>query len=160
MEGKMEEGKDFLQLAQDVLGLSIQTLKPNLTEAYGTNKYAEKARERKEELDVQRRSKYDQGPKNLKIFEPGTPIWVQSSESRKWKVKAKVVSKVRKRTYKIVFEDGRISYRNRPKIKIRVEHPNQSSNLEENHGDNMGRQDEDTEPHFQRSKRKKMSMPK
>ena len=98
----------------------------------GTNKYVEKVRNRKEQLGVRRKSKYDESSKDLKTFDPGTAILELNSEYKKWEDKAKIVSKVRKRTYNIEFEDGNISHRNNQKIIIRAENPNQMSNLEEN----------------------------
>lgn len=161
--------KDGFSPVQDVFGHSIQILKPNLAEAYGNNKYAEKAGERKEELDVRRKSKNDQGLKNSKTLEHGTPIWAKNSKSRKWKLKTNLVVKVRNRTYMIVFEDGKISHRNRQKIKIRVEYLNQSSKLEENSNaapkmevddDKIVQMDEERGHHLRRSKRLKTAMRK
>ena len=123
--------EDGFSPTQVVIGRSIPTLLPTLTEALGTNEFVEKAKKKKEMLDFRRKSKFDQTSKNLKPLNPGTTIWVQNSETKRWEDKAKVIAKVRNRTYKIMLQDGKISYRNRRKIKARDEVLANSSYTEE-----------------------------
>ena len=111
--------EDGFSPTQVVFGRSVRTLLPTLTEALGTNQFVEKAREKKVLLDSKRKSKYDVKSRNLKQLMPGTEVWVQNSENLRWEDKEKVIAKLRKCTYKIQFEDGRCSYRNRRKIKVR-----------------------------------------
>ena len=55
-----------------IVGRSIRTLIPTSTEALGINEFIEKIKQKKELLDAQKRSKYDQRSKNLKALDLGT----------------------------------------------------------------------------------------
>ena len=92
---------------------------PTLTEALGTNEFVEKARRRKKLLDERQKARYDLNAKDLKPFEPGTLVWVQNAETGKWDDRAKIMFQVRKRTYKIELDNGRITHRNRKRIRRR-----------------------------------------
>ena len=104
---------DGLSPCQVVFGRSVRTLIPTLTEALGTNQYVEEARERRQKMDAKHKSAYDQHSKDLKPIKDGSSVWVQNQETKKWDRKAKVIRRIRRRTYKIRMEDGKITYRNR-----------------------------------------------
>ena len=104
---------------QVVFGRAVRTLIPTLTEALGTNEFVEKARRRKKLLDHKQKVRYDRNAKDLKPLEPETLIWVQNSETKKWDDTAKIICRIRKRTYKIKMENGRITYRSRQRIRRR-----------------------------------------
>ena len=40
-------------------------------------------------------------------------VWIQNAETKRWDVTAKILSRVRNRTYKLQMDDGRITHRNR-----------------------------------------------
>ena len=105
----------------------MRTLIPTLTEALGTNEFVEKARRRKKFLDHKQTVRYDRNAKDLKPLEPETLIWVQNSETKKWDDTAKIICRIRKRTYKIQMENGRITYRRRKRIRRRESSLNGSS---------------------------------
>ena len=113
---------------QVVFGRAVRTLIPTLTEALGTNEFVEKARKRKKMLDQKQKARYDAHAKDLKSFDPGTLIWVQNAETGKWDDTAKIICKTRKRTYKIELDNGRITHRNRKRIRRRQILPSGSSN--------------------------------
>ena len=123
--------EDGFSPTQVVFGRSLRTLLPTLTEALGTNEFVEQARKTKEMLDSKRNAKFNQSSRNLKVLIPGTAIWVQNSETKRWDDKATIIAKIRKRTYKVVFEDGKTSYRNRRKIKMREEKHGHFPDVEE-----------------------------
>ena len=112
---------------QVVFGRSVRTLIPTLTEALGTNEFVEKARSRKEMFDQKQKARYDRNAKDLKPFEKGTLIWVQNAETGKWDVTAKIICRVRKRTYKIELENGRTTHPNRKRIRRRKILPTETS---------------------------------
>ena len=88
----------------------------------------------------------------IPILSPGTTIWVQNPETKKWDAKAKVTSRIRNRTYQIQMEDGKITYRNRRKIMVRYEIPNGPSNsMADNAMDTE--MEESESPALRRSKR-------
>ena len=121
--------EDGFSPTQVLFGRSMRTFLPTLTEALGTNEFVENAKEKKQVLDGRKRSKYDQRSKDLKAIHRGTLVWVQNSEIRQWDGKATIISKISNRTYKILFEDGNMSFRNRKKMKIRYYCPKRSSAL-------------------------------
>ena len=71
-------------------------------------------------MDSKQKHGYDQHAKDLKLMEPGTEIWIQNPDTGQWEDNGKIISKVRKRTYRIELENGRITYRNRKRIRKSV----------------------------------------
>ena len=104
---------------QVVFGRSIRTIIPTLTEALGTNYCVEKARGNRKRLDHKRKRRYDANAKDLKPFDPSTMVWVQNCETGRWDDKAEVLHRIRNRTYKLQFENGRHTFRNRRRIRKR-----------------------------------------
>ena len=56
---------------------------------------------------------------DLKPFKQGTLVWIQNAETGKWDDAAKILCQIRKRTYKIELDNGRITHRNRRKLRKR-----------------------------------------
>ena len=108
---------------QVVFGRSVRTLIPTLTEALGTNEFVEKARKRRKIIDEKQKARYNLHARDLEPFESGAKIWVQNADTGNWDNTAKIIGRVRTRTYKIELENGRITYRNRKRIRIREIHP-------------------------------------
>ena len=63
-------------------------------------------------MDTKQKHRYNQHAKDLKPLPPRTEIWIQNDETGQWNDMEKVISKVRKRTYRIKLENGRTMYRN------------------------------------------------
>ena len=94
----------------------MRTLIPTLTEALGTNECVEKARGKKKIMDDKQKERYDHHARSLSTLQPGDMIWIQNPDTGKWDDRGKIIIRVRKRTYKIELDDGKITYRNRRKI--------------------------------------------
>lgn len=138
---------DGLSPCQVLFVRSIRTMIPTLTEALGTNECVEEARKRKKYLDDKQRHLYDRRSKDLKPLEEGVRVFVQNQDTKKCDDQATILSRVRKRTYKIQIKNGKITYRNRRwirKIKIIPDVDNCSEEYEETQKD---------VPKFRRSKR-------
>ena len=56
---------------------------------------------------------YDRSAKKLRPLDIGTKVWVQHPETKKWDSTTTILSRIRKRTYQIQMEDGKITHRNR-----------------------------------------------
>ena len=104
---------DGLSPCQVVFGRSIRTLIPTLTDALGTNDFVEEARKRKTVLDTKQRNLYNRGCKDLNHLTQGMKVWIQNAETKRWDVTARILSRVRNRTYKLQMDDGRITHRHR-----------------------------------------------
>ena len=104
---------DGLSPCQVVFGRSVRTLIPTLTESLGTNEYVELARKVRKKLDQKQKYLYDRSAKKLRPLDIGTKVWVQHPETKKWDSTATILSRIRKRTYQIQMEDGKITHRNR-----------------------------------------------
>ena len=91
----------------------------NADEALGTNEFIETARRNKIDFDLKQKIRYDHHAKDLKDLHPGTLIWIQNDETRKWDQKGIVVEQTRQRTYKVQLDSGKMVYRNRKKIRKR-----------------------------------------
>ena len=115
----------------DCIMRSVRTLIPTLSEALGKNEFIERARTKKEILDTQQKLRYDLHAKDLKPLKAGTLIWIQNSETGKWSDTGRIKCKVRKRTYRIKMDNGRITYRNRKRIRQREDSGSQASNIDE-----------------------------
>lgn len=100
-------GEDGFSPSQVVFGRSLRTVLPTLTEALGTNEFVEQAWKPKEILHSKIYAKFNQISRNLKVLIPGTAIWVQNYYTKRLDDKATIIAKIRKRTYKVVFEDGK-----------------------------------------------------
>ena len=145
---------DGLSLCQVVFGRSIRTLIPTLTEALGTNDFVEKARRRKQVVDAKQKIFYDRCSKMLKPLNDGMLVWIQNPETKRWDLTARIISRVRKRTYKLEMFDGRITHRNRRWIRKYKGNQMMEKNLTTN---DEGAQEmipgEDNLPKMRRSKR-------
>ena len=56
---------------------------------------------------------YDRSAKKLRPLDIGIKVWVQHPETKKWDSTATILTRIRKRTYQIQMEDGKITHRNR-----------------------------------------------
>ena len=56
---------------------------------------------------------YDRSAKKLRPLDIGMKVWVQHPETKKWDSTAIILTRIRKRTYQIQMEDGKITHRNR-----------------------------------------------
>ena len=108
---------DGISPCQVVFGRSIRTLLPTLTEALGTTQFVEEVKKRRAGLESKQKTRYDQHSKELIPLIVGDQVWIQNSETGKWDDEGTITKKVRKRTYKIELQNGRITHRNRRKIK-------------------------------------------
>ena len=82
-------------------------------EALETNDFIEKARIRKKVLDSKQKILYDRCSKVLQPLKEGMKVWVQNTETKKWDCTARIISRVRKRTYKLEMDDGKVTPQNR-----------------------------------------------
>ena len=83
----------------------------------GTNEYVELARKGREKLDQKQKYLYDRSAKKLRPLDIGIKVWVQHPETKKWDSTATILTRIRKRTYQIQMEDGKITHRNRKWIR-------------------------------------------
>ena len=63
-------------------------------------------------IDEKQKTRYNLHAKDLKPFEPGTVVWIQNADTGKWDTSGNVICQLRNRTYKIEFENGRMTCRN------------------------------------------------
>ena len=70
-------------------------------------------------MQVNQKARYDQHAKDLTILKAGDAVLLQNPETGKWDDEGMLEKKVRKRTYRIELQNGRITHRNRRKIKTR-----------------------------------------
>ena len=87
---------DCISPCQMMFGWSILTLLPTLTKALGTNDYIENAIQRKETFDSKQKRRYDKHARVLDPLKPGTKVWVQNVETRKWTEKGTIGENLRK----------------------------------------------------------------
>ena len=143
---------DGFSPCQVVFGRSIRTLIPTLTEALGTNEFVEKVRERKINLDKKQKLLYNRNAKTLKPLKDGTMVWVQNPETKRWDATAKILGRVRNRTYKIIMEDGKVTHRNRKWIRTKEVYPKFQNSTDTNQKSEQVKTYDDV-PKYRRSKR-------
>ena len=145
---------DGLSPCQVVFGRSIRTLIPTLTEALGTNECVEKARNMKTILDQKQKDLYGRGSKTLNPLKEGMNVWVQNQETKRWDMKARILSQVRKRTYKLQMDDGKITHRNRRWIRRCKTSPMTDEHAKKNNDEaQQTAQNDENVPMIRRSKR-------
>ena len=76
---------------------------------------------RKRHWTRNKKTRYDLHAKDLKPFKTGTKVWVQNSDTREWDSTAKILERTRDRTYKIELENGRVTFRNRKRMRRKQE---------------------------------------
>ena len=68
-------------------------------------------------MDTKQKILYDRGSKGLQPLNEGMHVWVQNPETKKWDVTAKIISRVRKRIYKLEMSNLKVTHRNRKWIR-------------------------------------------
>ena len=96
---------DGLSSCQIVFGRSVRAVIPMLAGSLGTNDYVESAREGRKKLDLKQTYFYDRFARKLQPLDIGTKVWAQHPETKKRDSTATILSRVRKRVYKIQMED-------------------------------------------------------
>ena len=145
---------DGVSPCQVVFGRSIRTLIPTLAEALGTNDCIERARNKKIKLDQKQKRQYNVHAKDLMPFEPGTKVCVQNAETKEWDGYAEIVCRVRNRTYKIEFDNGKISFRNRKRMRKRFASSQSTQTKRKRDGEPpVVHESEDINPKLRRSER-------
>ena len=71
------------------------------------------AKKGREKLNQKQKYLYDRSAKKLRPLDIGIKVWVQHPETKKWDSAATILTRIRKRTYRIQMEDGKITHRNR-----------------------------------------------